>query len=57
MKKLIIVVIIFGIICGILLHFQEAQSKENNIIMSYNRGTIPGSFRQKSKRIYEKRKN
>ena len=32
MKKLIIVVIIFGIICGILLHFQEAQSKENNII-------------------------
>lgn len=31
MKKLIIVVIIFGIICGILLHFQEAQSKENKI--------------------------
>ena len=40
MKKLIIVVIIFGIICGILLHFQEAQSKENeytNIIITIPR--------------------
>lgn len=29
MKKLIIVVIIFGIICGILISFQDVQSSEN----------------------------
>lgn len=29
MKKLIIVVIIFGIICGILISFQDVQSAEN----------------------------
>lgn len=31
MKKLIIVVIIFGIICGMLLHFQDVQSVETKI--------------------------
>ena len=32
MKKLIIVVIIFGIMCGIMIHFQDVQSTEENII-------------------------
>ena len=31
MKRLIVVVIIFGIICGVLLQFQDVQPEENEI--------------------------